>query len=32
MNNANFITWDLLEIVDDLIIHHPKIKSLYLFG
>ena len=32
MNNANFITWDLLEIVDDLIIHHSKIKSLYLFG
>ena len=30
MNNANFITWDLLEIVDDLIIHlvHEHIKQI----
>ena len=32
MNNAKYLIWDLKEIIDDLIVHHPKIQSIYLFG
>lgn len=32
MRNARFLIWDLKEIINDLVRHHPKIKSVYLFG
>lgn len=32
MNNARYLTWDLKEIIDELVIHHPQIESIYLFG
>ena len=32
MNNAKYLTWDLKEIIGDLIVKHPEIKDIYLFG
>ncbi len=32
MKNAEYVLWNLQEIIDDLVTHHPEIIAVYLFG
>ena len=32
MCNSKFITWNLQDIINELVLHHPEIIRVYLFG